>query len=76
MHMFFAFILFLQRSNMLTNIFFQTAAPNQRAWLASCGPILVSLGVLIIYILGAITTWQKAAAISIGPAILSLALTR
>ncbi|XP_011264218.1 facilitated trehalose transporter Tret1-2 homolog [Camponotus floridanus] len=54
----------------------ETAAPNQRAWLASCGPILVSLGVLIIYILGAITTWQKAAAISIGPAILSLALTR
>ncbi|KAL6443661.1 hypothetical protein ACFW04_001641 [Cataglyphis niger] len=54
----------------------ETAAPDQRAWLASCGPILVSLGVLIVYTLGAITTWQKAAAISIGPAILSLALTR
>nr|XP_033336524.1 facilitated trehalose transporter Tret1-like isoform X1 [Megalopta genalis] len=54
----------------------ETSAPNQRAWLGSCGPVLVSLGVLIIYTLGAITTWEKAAAISIGPAILSLALTR
>ncbi|XP_020281375.1 facilitated trehalose transporter Tret1-2 homolog isoform X2 [Pseudomyrmex gracilis] len=54
----------------------ETAAPDQRAWLASCGPVLVSLGVLMVYILGAITTWQKAAAISIGPAILSLALIR
>ncbi|CAL1686914.1 unnamed protein product [Lasius platythorax] len=54
----------------------ETAAPGQRAWLASCGPVLVSLGVLIVYTLGAITTWQKAAAISVGPAILSLALTR
>ncbi|XP_011701918.1 PREDICTED: facilitated trehalose transporter Tret1-like [Wasmannia auropunctata] len=54
----------------------EAAAPDQRAWLASCGPILVSLGVLIVYTLGAITTWQRAAAISIGPAILSLALTR
>ncbi|XP_011859947.1 PREDICTED: facilitated trehalose transporter Tret1-2 homolog [Vollenhovia emeryi] len=54
----------------------ETAAPDQRAWLASCGPILVSLGVLVIYTLGAVTTWQKAAAISIGPAILTLALTR
>lgn len=55
---------------------FQAAAPNQRAWLGSCGPVLVSLGVLMIYTLGAFTTWQRAAAISIGPAILSLALTR
>ncbi|XP_076293264.1 trehalose transporter 1-like protein isoform X1 [Lasioglossum baleicum] len=54
----------------------ETAAPNQRAWLGSCGPVLVSLGVLMIYTLGAFTTWEKAAAISIGPAILSLALTR
>ncbi|XP_077268789.1 trehalose transporter 1-like protein isoform X2 [Temnothorax americanus] len=54
----------------------ETAAPDQRAWLASCGPVLVSLGVLMVYTLGAITTWQRAAAISIGPAILSLALTR
>ncbi|XP_029050612.1 facilitated trehalose transporter Tret1-2 homolog isoform X2 [Osmia bicornis bicornis] len=54
----------------------EAAAPNQRAWLGSCGPVLVSLGVLIIYTLGAFTTWQRAAAISIGPAILSLALTR
>lgn len=54
----------------------ETAAPDQRAWLASCGPVLVSLGVLIVYTLGAITTWQRAAAISVGPAILSLALTR
>ncbi|XP_012532353.1 facilitated trehalose transporter Tret1 isoform X2 [Monomorium pharaonis] len=54
----------------------ETAAPDQRGWLASCGPILVSLGVLMVYTLGAITTWQRAAAISIGPAILSLALTR
>ncbi|XP_076634432.1 facilitated trehalose transporter Tret1 [Colletes latitarsis] len=54
----------------------EAAAPNQRAWLGSCGPVLVSLGVLMIYTLGAFTTWQRAAAISIGPAILSLALTR
>ncbi|XP_017798552.1 PREDICTED: facilitated trehalose transporter Tret1 isoform X1 [Habropoda laboriosa] len=54
----------------------EAAAPNQRAWLGSCGPVLVSLGVLMIYTLGAVTTWQRAAAISIGPAILSLALTR
>ncbi|XP_076654554.1 facilitated trehalose transporter Tret1 isoform X1 [Halictus rubicundus] len=54
----------------------ETAAPNQRAWLGSCGPVLVSLGVLMVYTLGAFTTWEKAAAISIGPAILSLALTR
>ncbi|XP_032671963.1 facilitated trehalose transporter Tret1-like isoform X2 [Odontomachus brunneus] len=54
----------------------ETAAPDQRAWLASCGPILVSLGVLMVYTLGAITTWQRTAAISVGPAILSLALTR
>ncbi|XP_076241193.1 facilitated trehalose transporter Tret1 isoform X2 [Calliopsis andreniformis] len=54
----------------------EAAAPNQRAWLGSSGPILVSLGVLMIYTLGAVTTWQRAAAISIGPAILSLALTR
>ncbi|XP_060827367.1 facilitated trehalose transporter Tret1-like isoform X1 [Bombus pascuorum] len=54
----------------------EAAAPNQRAWLGSCGPVLVSLGVLIIYSLGAFTTWEKAAAISIAPAILSLALTR
>ncbi|XP_011160838.1 facilitated trehalose transporter Tret1 isoform X2 [Solenopsis invicta] len=54
----------------------EAAAPDQRAWLTSCGPVLVSLGVLMVYTLGAITTWQKAAAISIGPAILSLALTR
>ncbi|XP_072747930.1 trehalose transporter 1-like protein [Anoplolepis gracilipes] len=54
----------------------ETAAPDQRAWLSSCGPVLVSLGVLIVYTLGTITTWQKTAAISIGPAILSLALTR
>ncbi|KYM98601.1 Facilitated trehalose transporter Tret1-2 like protein [Cyphomyrmex costatus] len=52
----------------------EAAAPNQRAWLASCGPVLVSLGVLIVYTLGAITTWQKAAAVSIGPAILSFTL--
>ncbi|RLU22921.1 hypothetical protein DMN91_005199 [Ooceraea biroi] len=54
----------------------ETAAPNQRAWLASCGPILVSVGVLIVYTLGAITTWERTAAFSIAPAILSLALTR
>ncbi|EFN82171.1 facilitated trehalose transporter Tret1 isoform X2 [Harpegnathos saltator] len=54
----------------------EAAAPDQRAWLASCGPVLVSLGVLMVYTLGAITTWQRAAVISIGPAILSLALTR
>ncbi|XP_078033757.1 facilitated trehalose transporter Tret1 isoform X2 [Augochlora pura] len=54
----------------------ETSAPHQRAWLGSCGPVLVSLGVLIVYTLGAITTWEKAAAISIGPAILSLALAR
>ncbi|XP_026300910.1 facilitated trehalose transporter Tret1 isoform X2 [Apis mellifera] len=54
----------------------ETAAPNQRAWLGSCGPVLVSLGVLMIYTLGAFTSWQRAAAISIGPSILSLALLR
>jgi hypothetical protein len=54
----------------------QAAAANQRAWLASCGPVLVSVGVLMVYTLGAVTTWQRAAAISIAPAILSLALTR
>ncbi|XP_017761533.1 PREDICTED: facilitated trehalose transporter Tret1-2 homolog isoform X2 [Eufriesea mexicana] len=54
----------------------ETAAPHQRAWLGSCGPVLVSVGVLMIYSLGAFTTWQRAAAISIGPAILSLALSR
>ncbi|KAL6261879.1 hypothetical protein P5V15_006963 [Pogonomyrmex californicus] len=54
----------------------EAAAPDQRAWLASCGPVLVSLGVLMVYSLGAVTTWQKAASISIGPAILSLALSR
>lgn len=54
----------------------ETAAHHQRAWLANCGPILTSLGVLMVYTLGALTTWQKSAAISIGPAILSLALTR
>ncbi|XP_033349467.1 facilitated trehalose transporter Tret1-like isoform X2 [Bombus vosnesenskii] len=54
----------------------EAAAPNQRAWLGSCGPVLVSLGVLMIYSLGAFTTWENAAAISIAPAILSLALTR
>ncbi|KZC05820.1 Facilitated trehalose transporter Tret1-2 like protein, partial [Dufourea novaeangliae] len=54
----------------------ETAAPNQRAWLGSCGPVLVSVGVLMIYTLGALTTWQRAAAISIGPTILSLALIR
>ncbi|XP_011065880.1 PREDICTED: facilitated trehalose transporter Tret1-like isoform X1 [Acromyrmex echinatior] len=53
----------------------EAAAPNQRALLASCGPILVSLGILIVYTLGTITTWQKTAIVSIGPAILSLALT-
>lgn len=56
--------------------FHQTAAQHQRAWLANCGPILTSLGVLMVYTLGSLTTWQKSAAISIGPAILSLALTR
>ncbi|KAG7210312.1 hypothetical protein KM043_011853 [Ampulex compressa] len=54
----------------------EAAAPSQRGCLASCGPVLVSLGVLIVYTLGALTTWQSAAAISIGPAILSLALSR
>ncbi|XP_043280668.1 facilitated trehalose transporter Tret1-like [Venturia canescens] len=54
----------------------EAAAPHQRAWLASSGPVLVSFGVLMIYTLGALTTWQRTAAISIGPAILSLALTR
>ncbi|KAL2742823.1 facilitated trehalose transporter Tret1 isoform X2 [Vespula maculifrons] len=54
----------------------ETAAQHQRAWLANCGPILTSLGVLMVYTLGSLTTWQKSAAISIGPAILSLALTR
>ncbi|KAL0103623.1 hypothetical protein PUN28_017716 [Cardiocondyla obscurior] len=54
----------------------EVAAPNQRAWLASCGPVLVSLGVLIVYTLGAITSWQRTAAASIGPAILSFALIR
>ncbi|XP_014477239.1 PREDICTED: facilitated trehalose transporter Tret1-like [Dinoponera quadriceps] len=54
----------------------EAAASDQRAWLASCGPVLVSLGVLMVYTLGAVTTWQRTAAISIGPAILSLALTR
>ncbi|XP_003694780.1 facilitated trehalose transporter Tret1-like isoform X4 [Apis florea] len=54
----------------------ETAAPNQRAWLGSCGPVLVSLGVLMIYTLGAFTSWRRAAAISIGPSILSLALSR
>ncbi|KYN14358.1 Facilitated trehalose transporter Tret1, partial [Trachymyrmex cornetzi] len=55
-------------------LYVSEATPNQRAWLASCGPVLVSLGVLIVYTLGTITTWQKAAVVSIGPAILSLAL--
>ncbi|XP_076756306.1 trehalose transporter 1-like protein isoform X1 [Xylocopa sonorina] len=54
----------------------ETAAPNQRTWLGSGGPVLVSLGVLMIYTLGTLTTWERAAAISIGPAIISLALTR
>ncbi|KAK0175651.1 hypothetical protein PV327_009385 [Microctonus hyperodae] len=54
----------------------EAAAPHQRAWLASSGPILVSLGVLASYALGAVTTWQRSAAISIGPAIFTLALTR
>lgn len=54
----------------------ETAAPSQRGWLGSCGPVLVSAGVLMIYSLGTFTSWEKAAAISIGPAILSLALTR
>ncbi|XP_076679823.1 facilitated trehalose transporter Tret1 isoform X2 [Andrena cerasifolii] len=54
----------------------EAAAADQRAWLGSCGPVLVSVGVLMVYTLGAFTTWQRAAAISIGPAILSLALTR
>ncbi|XP_066596395.1 facilitated trehalose transporter Tret1-2 homolog [Prorops nasuta] len=54
----------------------EAAAAHQRAWLASSGPILVSFGVLIVYTLGAITSWQRTAAISVGPAILSLALSR
>ncbi|XP_011301539.1 facilitated trehalose transporter Tret1 [Fopius arisanus] len=54
----------------------EVAAPGQRSWLASCGPVLVSVGVLCSYALGALTTWQCTAAISIAPAILSLALTR
>ncbi|XP_015111654.1 facilitated trehalose transporter Tret1 [Diachasma alloeum] len=54
----------------------EIAAPGQRAWLASCGPVLVSVGVLCSYALGALTTWQCTAAISIAPAILSLGLTR
>ncbi|XP_043483704.1 facilitated trehalose transporter Tret1-like [Leptopilina heterotoma] len=54
----------------------EVAAPHQRAWLASIGPVMVSFGVLISYSLGAMTTWQNTAAISIAPAILSLALTR
>ncbi|XP_015602805.1 facilitated trehalose transporter Tret1 isoform X2 [Cephus cinctus] len=54
----------------------EAAAPHQRAWLASSGPAMVSFGVLMIYSMGAITTWQRTAAISIGPAILSLALSR
>ncbi|XP_063985452.1 facilitated trehalose transporter Tret1-like [Diachasmimorpha longicaudata] len=54
----------------------EIAAPDQRACLASCGPVLVSVGVLCSYALGALTTWQCTAAISIAPAILSLALTR
>ncbi|XP_008559710.1 facilitated trehalose transporter Tret1 [Microplitis demolitor] len=54
----------------------EAAAPHQRAWLASAGPILVSFGVLGIYALGALTTWHSSAAISIIPAIISLALTR
>ncbi|XP_012277136.1 facilitated trehalose transporter Tret1 [Orussus abietinus] len=54
----------------------EAAAPHQRPWLASSGPVLVSFGVLIIYILGALTTWQRTAAIGVGPAILSLALIR
>lgn len=37
---------------------------------------MVSLGVLASYVLGALTTWQSTAAISIAPAILSLGLVR
>ncbi|XP_012261500.2 facilitated trehalose transporter Tret1-like isoform X2 [Athalia rosae] len=54
----------------------EVAAPEQRGWLASSGPAVVSFGVLMAYSLGAVTTWQRAAAISIAPAILSLALVR
>ncbi|KAF7990636.1 hypothetical protein HCN44_000441 [Aphidius gifuensis] len=54
----------------------ETAAPHQRAWLASSGPILVSLGVLGSYVLGALTTWQYTAAISIILSILSVALVK
>ncbi|XP_015513921.1 facilitated trehalose transporter Tret1 isoform X1 [Neodiprion lecontei] len=54
----------------------EVAAPEQRGWLASSGPAVVSLGVLMAYSLGALTTWQRAAAISIAPAIVSLALVR
>lgn len=60
----------------INDLIFQAAAPHQRAWLSSCGPVLVSLGVLIIYSLGAVISWQRAAVISIVPAILSLALVR
>ncbi|XP_051175724.1 facilitated trehalose transporter Tret1-like isoform X2 [Leptopilina boulardi] len=54
----------------------EVAAPHQRAWLASLGPVMVSFGVLIAYSLGAMTSWQNTAAISVAPAIFSLALTR
>ncbi|XP_044005724.1 sugar transporter ERD6-like 6 [Aphidius gifuensis] len=44
-------------TGMANALYLYTAAPHQRAWLASSGPILVSLGVLGSYVLG--TSWHK-----------------
>lgn len=53
----------------------EVAGATQRGALAACGPVLVSLGVLAVYALGAVMPWREVAVLGSGVALVAGLLT-